>query len=161
MGLQFHNCLGEGGHGSYSTRLALCSLCAKILTVMKKSARSKVNASNRSAPKTVEDYLSRVAEPARSTLEKVRATIRSVVPDESTEVISYQIPAFKYQKVLVWYAAFSEHCSLFPTASVIEQFRDELKGYPISKGTIRFPSNQPPPASLIKKLVKARLAQVK
>lgn len=110
--------------------------------------------------KTVEDYLSAVPEPARSTLNKVRATIRSVVPKETEEVISYGMPAFKYKKVLVWYAAFADHCSLFPTAAGIEEFKDELKDYKISKGTIQFPIHKPLPAELLKKIVKARLAHV-
>jgi uncharacterized protein YdhG (YjbR/CyaY superfamily) len=102
-----------------------------------------------------------VPEPARSTLEKVRATIRTVVPAETEEVISYGMPAFKHKKVLVWYAAFSEHCSLFPTPSVIEQFKEELKSYKIAKGTIQFPVDKPLPAALLKKVVKARLDRIK
>jgi len=114
----------------------------------------------RRAPKTVDEYLAAVPRPARTTLEKVRAAIRSAVPREAIEVISYGIPAFKYKGVLVWFAAFSNHCSLFPTAAVIERFREELKGFVISKGTIQFPTDKPLPAALIKKMVKARVAQV-
>ncbi len=109
---------------------------------------------------TVDEYLAGIPEPARSTLNKVRTTIRSVVPAEAEEVLSYRIPAFKYKQVLVWYAAFAEHCSVFPTPSVIEQFKEELKGYKIAKGTIQFPVDKPLPASLLKKIVKVRLAQV-
>ncbi len=112
------------------------------------------------AAKTVDQYLVRVPEPARSTLQKIREAIRSAVPAETAEVISYRIPAFKYKKVLVWYAAFRDHCSLFPTGAMIEQFRDELRDYEVAKGTIQFPLDKPLPAALIKKLVKARLAQV-
>ena len=108
----------------------------------------------------VDEYLSRVPEPARSTLDKVRATIRSLVPPEATEVISYGMPAFKHNKVLVWYAAFSDHCSLFPTPSVIEGLKDELKAYRVSKGTIQFPIDKPLSLNLLRKLVKARLAAV-
>ncbi|PYY16332.1 MAG: hypothetical protein DMG60_15410 [Acidobacteria bacterium] len=90
----------------------------------------------------------------------MRATIRSAVPAEATEVISYRIPAFKYGKVLVWYAAFSNHCSLFPTAVVIEEFKEELKGFSTSKGTIHFPTDKPLPTALIKKIVKKRVAQI-
>jgi uncharacterized protein YdhG (YjbR/CyaY superfamily) len=111
------------------------------------------------APKTTDEYLTRVPEPARSTLNKVRAAIRSVVPREATEVISYGIPAFKHEKVLVWFAAFSKHCSLFPGSSVIEAFKNELKGFSTSKGTIQFPVDKPLPAGLVKKLVKASIAQ--
>ncbi len=113
----------------------------------------------RGAPKSVEAYLARVPEPARGTLKKVRAAIRSAVPREATETISYGMPAFKHKGVLVWFAAFKDHCSLFPTASVIEAFKKELKGYPTSKGTIHFPADKPLPVSLVKKLVKARVAQ--
>lgn len=112
------------------------------------------------APKTIDDYLAGVPEPARSTLNKVRAAIRSAAPAEATETISYRIPAFKYKEVLVWFAAFSDHCSLFPTASVIESFKDELKGYTLSKGTIQFPPHKPLPAALIQRMVKERLAQM-
>jgi uncharacterized protein YdhG (YjbR/CyaY superfamily) len=76
------------------------------------------------------------------------------------EVISYGIPAFKHKKVLMWYAAFSDHCSLFPTASVIEKFKEELKGFRVSKGTIHFPVDKSLSATLLKKMAKARLAEV-
>src|SRR5437899_11286914 len=75
------------------------------------------------APKNVDEYLAGVPEPARSTLNKLRATIRSAVPAEATETISYGIPAFKHKGVLVWFAAFSSHCSLFPTAAVRSEER--------------------------------------
>lgn len=128
---------------------------------MKKSeAKREAGTKKRAHPVTVEDYLAAVPEPALGTLKKVRAAIRSVVPPETTEVLSYRIPAFKYKQVLVWYAAFSDHCSLFPTVSVIEQFKDELKPFRKSKGTIHFPVDKPLPATLIKKMVKARLAAV-
>ena len=91
----------------------------------------------------------------------MRLVIRSVVPKEATEVISYRIPAFRQKKIIVWYAAFSGHCSLFPTAAVIDKFRDELKGYTISKGTIQFPLDKPLPSGLIKRIVKARMAELK
>jgi uncharacterized protein YdhG (YjbR/CyaY superfamily) len=114
----------------------------------------------KSAPKNVDEYLARVAQPARGTLEKIRAAIRSAVPAEATETISYGIPTFKYKgSSLVWFAAFSGHCSLFPTAAVIRRFKKELQAYQISKGTIRFPVDQPLPAALVQKMVKARLAE--
>ena len=91
----------------------------------------------------------------------MRAAVRSAVPPEAAETISYRIPAFKYNKgVLVWFAAFSDHCSLFPTAAVIEAFKSELKGFSTSKGTIQFPTDKPLPAALVKKLVKARITQI-
>jgi uncharacterized protein YdhG (YjbR/CyaY superfamily) len=126
----------------------------------------KVKSGNRSsaakgsgAPKNIDEYLAGVPEPARSTLNKMRAAIRSALPPEATETISYGMPAFKHKGVLVWFAAFSDHCSLFPTASVIEAFKNELKGFSTSKGTIHFPTDKPLPTALVKKLVKARVAQ--
>jgi uncharacterized protein YdhG (YjbR/CyaY superfamily) len=108
-------------------------------------------------PQTVDEYIAAVPEPARTTLNKVRTAIRSVVPKETSEVISYGIPGFRYKRMLVWYAAFADHCSLFPTAAVIARFKDELKDYRISKGTIQFPVDKPLPASLLKRMVKMRL----
>jgi len=111
------------------------------------------------APKSIDEYLAGVPEPARSTLNNIRAAIRSALPPEAIETISYRIPAFKYKGILLWFAAFPDHCSLFPKASTIEAFKDELKGYSTSKGTIRFPVDQPLPATLVEKIVKARVAQ--
>lgn len=113
----------------------------------------------RHSPKTVDEYLAGVPEPARTTLNKIRAVIRSAAPPEATETISYGVPAFKHNGILVWFAAFSNHCSIFPTASVIAALRDELKGFRISKGTVQFPTDKPLPASLVKKMVKLRVAQ--
>ncbi len=110
--------------------------------------------------KSVEEYLAGTPEPARSTLEKVRAVIRSVVPAETTEVISYGIPMFKYNGMLVGYAAFKNHCSLFPTGSgVLDQFEKELSGYRTSKGTIQFSADKHLPDALVKKIVKARVKE--
>jgi uncharacterized protein YdhG (YjbR/CyaY superfamily) len=124
-----------------------------------KSGNRRFATKNDGAPKDVDDYLARVPEPARNTLQKMRAAIRSVVPAEAGETISYGIPAFKHKRLLVWFAAFSDHCSLFPTASMVRMFKDELKGFSISKGTIHFPTDKPLPIGLIKKIVKARVAQ--
>ena len=127
---------------------------------MKKPSSRVRSAKSAATPNTVDAYLASVPEPARSTLNKVRAGIRAVVPAETTEVISYRIPAFRYKGVLVWYAAFSDHCSLFPTASVIKKFKDELKNFRLSKGTIHFPVDKPLPAALLKRMVKARIAEI-
>jgi uncharacterized protein YdhG (YjbR/CyaY superfamily) len=124
-----------------------------------KSGNRTAAAKDNGAPKNFDEYLAGVPEPARNTLNRLRAAIRSAVPPEATETISYRIPAFKHKRVLVWFAAFSNHCSLFPTASVIEVFGNELKGFTTSKGTIHFPTDKPLPTALIKKLVKARVAQ--
>lgn len=125
-----------------------------------KKTNHKAAAKRSGAAKSIDEYLARVPEPGRGTLEKIRAAIRSAAPAGATEIISYGIPAFKYKGVLVWFAAFSKHCSLFPTAAVIERFRNELKRYEISKGTIQFPLNRPLPAGLVKRMVKARVAQM-
>jgi uncharacterized protein YdhG (YjbR/CyaY superfamily) len=111
-------------------------------------------------PKTVDEYLAGIPEPARGTLTHVREVIRSVVPREATEVISYRIPMFKYKGMLIGYAAFAKHCSLFPTGSgVIERFKKELAGYRTSRGTIQFPSDKCFPDALLKKIVTARVKE--
>jgi uncharacterized protein YdhG (YjbR/CyaY superfamily) len=108
----------------------------------------------------VDEYLAGVPEPARSTLNKIRASIRSAVPPEATEAISYGMPAFKYQgRPLVWFAAFSKHCSLYPMKASFTEALGNIKGVEVSKGTIRFPVDKPLPSALVKKLVKARIAE--
>jgi len=125
-----------------------------------KSAKRTSPAKSNSAPKTIDAYLARIPEPARTTLQKVRTAIRSALPPSATETISYKIPAFRHGEIIIWFAAFADHCSLFPTARIIEMFKDELKPYTLSKGTIQFPIDKPLPAELLKKMVKARLAQI-
>lgn len=128
---------------------------------MKKATSSKLGSATKgnTVPKTVDEYLAGVPEPARSTLSKIRAAIRSAVPPEATEVISYRIPTFKGKGLMISYAAFANHCSLFVlSGSLLQSFKDELKGYHLSKGTIRFPVDKPLPATLVKKLVRARIA---
>ncbi len=127
---------------------------------MKTSSGSGSGAKRNLRPQNVDEYLACVPEPARSTLSKVRAAIRSAAPREATEAISYGIPTFKYKGSLVAFGSFSNHCSLFPMSlAVMAAFKNELKGFYTSKGTIRFPIDKPLPAALVKKLVKARLAE--
>jgi len=115
---------------------------------------------NTPIPKDIDEYLAGVPEPAHSTLQKVRATIRSAAPAEAKETIWYRIPTFEYQGPLIGFAAFAKHCSLFPmSGSLLEEFKEELEGYQTSKGTIRFAVDKPLPAALVKKIVKARVAQ--
>jgi uncharacterized protein YdhG (YjbR/CyaY superfamily) len=110
------------------------------------------------APKTIDEYLTNVPEPARSTLEKMRATIHATVP-AAEETIAYGMPAFRYKGPLVYFAAFANHCSFFPgNASLIAKFKVDLKGFTTAKGTIRFPLDKPLPTVLLKKIVKARMA---
>jgi uncharacterized protein YdhG (YjbR/CyaY superfamily) len=112
------------------------------------------------AAKDVEEYLAAVPEPARSTLNKIREAIRSAAPPEATEALGYGMPTFRYKGGLVGYAAFKEHCSFFPMSlAVMAAFQDELKKFPTSKGGIRFPLDKPLPAVLVKKMVKACVAE--
>lgn len=110
---------------------------------------------------TVEDYLAGVPEESRATLEKLRKTIRSAVP-KAVEVLWYQMPTFKLnERPIVCVGAFKNHCSLFPmSGAVINAHQDELKSYQTSKGTIRFPIGERLPATLVKKIVKARIEEV-
>ena len=107
----------------------------------------------------VDTYLARVPEPARTTLEKMRAMIRAAAPKAATEAISYKIPSFQYKGGLVWYAAFKKHCSFFPMDhSLAEEFQEELKKYKTSKGTIQFPVDEPLSKALVTRIVKSRVA---
>ena len=109
---------------------------------------------------SVDAYLAALPESARTTLEKVRAAIRAAAP-AAEERIAYGMPGFYVGgRPLVYYAAFKNHCSFFPASgTVVESFADELAGYDVAKGTIRFPIGKPPPATLVKKIVKARLKE--
>jgi uncharacterized protein YdhG (YjbR/CyaY superfamily) len=110
------------------------------------------------APTSVEDYMAALPQESRTALEKLRKTIKSVAP-EATEAISYAMPAFKdHGRILVYYAAFKDHCSLFPASkAVIEALKEELKPYVSGKGTIQFRIDEPLPTALVKKVVKARI----
>jgi len=114
-----------------------------------------------SKPTSVRSYFATLPKPSKSTLQKVRAAILSACPEGTTETISYGIPMFKHNGGVVAIAAFKNHCSLFPMSyAVIEKFRPQLARFEISKGTVRFPIDKPLPAVLLKKIVKARLAQI-
>lgn len=110
---------------------------------------------------SVEEYLARLPEDLRARLEKLRKTIRAAAP-KATETISYQMPAFKHEgRMLVSYAAFKDHYSLFPmSGDVIAALGDELKPYASGKGTIRFDLSKPLPVALVKKVVKVRLQEI-
>ncbi len=113
----------------------------------------------KSAPaRDVDEYLAGVPKEARTTLEKLRKTIKAAAPMAS-EVISYQMPMYKHHGMVVGFAAFKDHCSIFPGSAVMDAYKEELKRYDTSKGTIRFPANKPLPAALVKKLVKARIKE--
>jgi uncharacterized protein YdhG (YjbR/CyaY superfamily) len=111
----------------------------------------------RKTPKTVRSYLSAIPREQRAALEKLRSTIKSIVPD-ATEVISYDIPTFKLDgRMLVSYAAFKHHCSFFPGAGPIERHAKDLSRFQTSKGTIQFTPEHPLSTALVKKLVKTRI----
>lgn len=107
---------------------------------------------------TVEEYFASLTPKTRGILKEVRKTIKNAAPG-SKEVISYNIPAFRLKGVLVWYAAFKEHISLFPKTSAINYFKNELSEYQVSKGTIKFPVNKRIPLKLISRIVKYRVGE--
>ena len=112
------------------------------------------------APATdVDDYLAALPEDARAALEKLRKTIKAAAP-MATEVISYQIPAYKHHGLLVGFAASTGHCTFhIMSTNVTRAHAAELEGYKIGKASIRFEANKPLPAALVTKLVKARIAE--
>jgi len=111
------------------------------------------------APSTVDQYLALVPPKFRATLQRLRRTIKAAAPD-AEEVISYQMPAFRRNGMLVYFAAFRDHCSLFVgSARVRRQFSAELKPFTAGKGTLRFTPERPLPAGLVTRIVKARLAE--
>jgi uncharacterized protein YdhG (YjbR/CyaY superfamily) len=130
--------------------------------VKKSAAETKgTSAEGDAGVKAVEAYLAQVPEPARGTLEKMRSMIRAAAPKDAVEGISYGLPAFKYRKPLAGYGAFKDHCSLFPmSGAVVAAMKDELKDYVTSKGAIQFALENPMPMALVKKIVKARLAEI-
>jgi len=116
-------------------------------------AKPKTNA------KTVDEYLAALSDDKRAALERLRKTIRAAAP-KAQECISYQIPAFRLNgRLLVAFGAAANHCSFYPGAFPVGAYKKELKGYDTSKGTIRFPADKPLPAALVRKLVKARIAE--
>lgn len=127
-----------------------------------KPAAKPMSAGRMAGPKpaSIDEYLAALPEPARTALSKLRSTIRSASPPEATEGISYGMPMFKYKGMLTAFAAFKDHCSLFVlSGTLLDSFRDELRGHSLAKGTIRFTPDKPLPAALVKKLVKTRVQQ--
>jgi len=110
-------------------------------------------------PKTIDEYLSVLSDDKRIALEKLRKTIRAAAP-KAEECISYQIAAFRQKGMLVGFGATASHCAFYLMSSTtVEAHKAELKNYQTSKGTIRFQADHPLPAALVRKLVKARLAE--
>jgi uncharacterized protein YdhG (YjbR/CyaY superfamily) len=110
-------------------------------------------------PKTIDEYLAALSDDKRAALEKLRKTIRAAAP-KAEECISYQLAAFRQNGMLVAFGATANHCAFYlMSSSTVTAHKDELKNYDTSKGTIRFPANKPLPAALVRKLVKARIAE--
>ena len=109
-------------------------------------------------PQSPEAYIASFAPEVQQLLQAVRACIIAAAP-QATEVISYSMPAFKQEGILVWYAAHSQHIGLYPRASAIEVFKNELSPYKTSKGAIQFPFAEPLPLALITRIVQFRLEE--
>jgi uncharacterized protein YdhG (YjbR/CyaY superfamily) len=113
-------------------------------------------------PRGIDEYLAAVDEPKRTTLEKLRQTIRSIIPD-AEECISYGMPAFRLDgKVIAGFAAFKNHLSYLPhSGSVLGELSNDLVGYESTEGSLHFPIDKPLPKALVKKLIASRLNEVR
>ena len=111
-------------------------------------------------PRTIDEYLAQVQADQQMVLEKLRQTILAVAPG-AEECISYGLPGFRLSgRSLVFFGAWANHCALYPGSSAtLKNFRNELRDFQVSKGTIRFSTGEPLPAALVRKLVKARIAE--
>ena len=110
-------------------------------------------------PKTIDEYLAALSDDKRAALEKLRKTIRAAAP-KAEECISYQLAAFRQNGMLVGFGATANHCAFYPmSSSIVKAHEDELAAYDTSTGTVRFPAKKPLPVALVRKLVKARIAQ--
>ena len=110
-------------------------------------------------PQTIDEYLAPLSNEKRAALEKLRRAIKSAAP-KAEECISYEIPSFRLGgRMLVSFAAWAKHCAFYAGSSPVEAYKDELKAYDTSKGTIRFQADSPLPATLVRKLVKTRIAE--
>jgi uncharacterized protein YdhG (YjbR/CyaY superfamily) len=111
------------------------------------------------SPQTIDEYLAQLSEDQRAALETLRSAIRSAAP-RAEECISYQVPAFRLDgRMLVAFGAATNHCAFYPGAFPIQAHEEELARYDTSKGTIRFPADRPLPATLVRKLVRTRIAE--
>lgn len=109
-------------------------------------------------PATVDEYLAELPEKERKVLSALRKLIQSTAP-KAEEKIGYGMPGYNYHGMLVYFAAFKNHCSFFPGTSMLEQFGKEVEPFKTSKGTLQFTVDKPLPSSLVKKIVKERMKQ--
>ena len=107
---------------------------------------------------TVDEYFADFPKDVQVKLSEMRRAIREAAPD-AEETISYQMPAYRLNGVLVWYAAFKDHIGFFPRETAIAEFKQKLAGYKISKGTIQFPIEKPIPIDLVKEIVEFRVKE--
>ena len=111
------------------------------------------------APKTVDEYMAGVPPKFRAVLQRLRKTIKAAAPD-AEEVISYRMPAYRQNGMLIYFAAFKDHCSLFGVSHTIRRkFSPELKPFVAGKGTYQFTPEHPIPADLVTRIVKTRVAE--
>ena len=108
--------------------------------------------------KTIDEYIARFPDDIQAVLQQIRATIREAAP-EATETISYQMPAFAQQGMLVYFAAWKKHIGLYPPLSANAEFKDEVAIYEGPKGNLQFPLDQPMPLELIRKIVEFRVKE--
>lgn len=110
----------------------------------------------RSAAKDIDAYIDLQSDIARSILSEIRHTIKKAVP-EAEELISYQMPAFRYHGMLVWFAVFNHHYSIFIPRHILNLFEEELKPFELSKSksAIKIPFNEPVPVRLLSKIIKS------
>jgi len=109
-------------------------------------------------PANIDEYIAGFPAETQVLLQQFRETVKAVAP-AATETISYAMPAFKLEGMLVWFAAYTNHIGFYPRASAIEKFKQELSGYKSAKGTVQFPINKPLPVDLIKEMVQFRMLE--
>lgn len=122
---------------------------------------AKRRTKKRARPIDIDDYLAGMPQPVRATLEKLRKTIQAAAP-KATEAINYQVPTFRYHGMLVGFGASAKYCSLYVMSStVLKTLKEKLRAYDISTGAIRFAAEAPLPVTIVKMIVKARMAENK
>jgi uncharacterized protein YdhG (YjbR/CyaY superfamily) len=113
---------------------------------------------NRKTTRTIDDYISRFPKGVQVLLREMRLTIRQAAP-EAEETISYRIPAFSFNGILVWFAAFKRHIGFYPRVSALAAFDKQLSKYKRARGSVQFPLDKPLPLNLIREIVKFRVKE--